>query len=73
MHFIRGDIKLKLLHYILLISLFCSVLGGSGCVSTPQEKLDYYNCNYVVAKNGWCCEKEVPEYDRYILDCENVI
>ena len=44
-----------------------------GCV-TPQEKLEHYNCYWGCMdgdKTGWCCEREVPQSDHYIFDCEN--
>jgi len=47
-----------------------------GCFTpTPQAKLKAYgcwwNCVNEEGKTGFCCEKEVPEKDHYIFDCNN--
>ena len=50
--------------------LIAILLLTCGCTMTPVEKLKYYGCVYYSEGHGFCCEKEVPEYDQYILNCE---
>jgi len=49
-----------------------------GCTAVTdldvQQKLDKYDCWWGCMdgdKTGWCCEREVPQSDHYIFDCEN--
>ena len=43
---------------------------ATNCETTPVQKLRGYGCKYFPEKHGFCCEKQVKDEDKYILDCQ---
>lgn len=65
---VKGTKMQMTLNTIILRCLGIMVI--SGCTATPVQKLQFYGCHYFFENHGFCCEKQIPEYDKYILTCE---
>jgi hypothetical protein len=74
---LRRDEKIK--RTMRPTQLLFLALALAGCASIAEldkrQKLEYYECWWPcvneVGKTGFCCEKEVPEEDHYIFNCED--
>lgn len=56
----------------LILVLVYMVAAGCETITNveAQRKIQQYDAHYVPEEHGWCAGREIPQEDRWILDCK---
>jgi hypothetical protein len=70
-NFAQKIIELRRNAMITRLCFVLMVISLIGCATDEVGMLRSYGCSYHEDLHGFCCKQQIPDYDKYILTCEN--